>query len=157
MIRLSPELKQKLLQLHQRKLHEGELILLSRAISDRIPLPPKQQDISIPIYVLTHKRNIDKIIYTLSEYSNISDLQKEIIYKTIGEFLMWRYKVAYEPPAVIFSGDTNVVFDELSLLPRYVDVSYLCKLVDVLPNANYMYGMFRDLAVECNLYLEVKA
>ena len=156
MKRLSPYLTKKLHQLHHRKLLDGELILLSRAISDTLPIPPQQKDISIAIHVTTFKRNIDEVIYTLCEYTDIPAIQKEIIYKVIGEFLLWRYKVAYAPPAVIFSGDSSVVFDELSLLPKYVDVSYLCKLVDVLDNANYMYSLFRELAIECNASISQK-
>ena len=150
MYRLSVELNKKLALLAQRKLSKGELLLLSKAIADSIPLAPCDTD-NIALYTLTKRSYVDEVIYGINDFSYLDESERKSVYKLIDEFSLWRYNVAHNPPIIFFKGDTNTVIDDISGLLRYVDVGSLCSVADMIDNANWIYGVFRELTSEVKL------
>lgn len=137
----------KLNMLQQKKLVKAEIFLLAKAVADTIPLAPADTD-NIALYTLTHRGFINEVIYALAEYTYIDDENVKTIYRLIDELSLWRYNVAHNPPSIIFTGDTNTVVDDLSCIMRYVDVTYVCAVADIMDKANWVYAMFRDVAKE---------
>ena len=147
MLKFSPELNKKLAQLNQRKLQKGELVLLAKAIADTIPLAPISTE-NIRQYTLTERSYVNMIIYTLNEHTYIDDDAREQLLKHIDEFSLWRMNIAYNPPKVLFMGNTNTVIDDMSCLNRYVDTASLCSVADMVERANAAYCMFVELCAE---------
>jgi len=155
MNRLSPELNNKLLSFNQKKLEQGEVFLLAKAIADTIPLAPIEVD-SISLFTITQRSFINEVIYTFNDYSYIDTELCKLIYKLIDEISLWRYNIAYNPPHIFFKGDTNTVIDDLSSLLRYIDITYMCSVADVVNNANWLYTTFRELSNEVKLKFNTK-
>lgn len=143
----SKELSSKLLTLQQRKLTNGELFLLAKAIADSLPLPPIDVD-SISLYTISKRSKINDIIYSLQEYTYLNDEEIKVIYRLIDELTLWRYNIAYSPPNIVFRTNSNLVIDDISCLPRYIDMTYLCAVADIVDNANWMYNLFKDVVKE---------
>lgn len=150
MYRLSAKLKNELLLISQRKLCKGELLLFAKAIADSIPLAPSDTT-NITLFTLTQRNYIDSIIYGINEYTYLDDEERILVYKLIDEFSLWRFNVAYNPPHIFFKGDINTVIDDMSNLLRYIDVTYMCSVADMVDRANFTYTLFKDLAKEIKL------
>lgn len=155
MFNISQQLKTELLKLNQRKLEKGEIFLLAKAISDEIPLAPQDTD-NINLYILTHRSTIDSIIYEFSCYSYLEEETIKTIYKLISELSLWRLNIAHNPPTILFRCGENAVIDDISCLPRYVDLTYMSSVADIVDNANYMYSLFRDFVKEILLLTDTK-
>lgn len=143
----SKELSSKLLTLQQRKLTNGELFLLAKAIADSLPLPYIDVD-SISLYTISKRSKINDIIYSLQEYTYLNDEEIKVIYRLIDELTLWRYNIAYNPPNIVFRNDVNLFIDDISCLPRYIDMTYLCAVADIIDNANWIYNLFKDVVKE---------
>ena len=141
------ELAGKLNMLQQKQLGKGEIFLLAKAIADSLPLAPIDTD-NISLYTLTHRLLINEIIYSLSNFTYVNEDTVKTIYRLVDELSLWRYNIAHNPPSILFKGDTNTVVDDISCLLRYVDVTYLCAVQDIVEKANWVYAMFRDVAKE---------
>lgn len=137
----------KLNLLQQKKLSKAEIFLLAKAVADTLPLAPVETD-NIALFTLTHRAYVNEVIYSLAEYTYIDDENVKTIYRLIDELSLWRYNIAHNPPNLIFKGDTNTVVDDLSCIMRYVDVTYVCAVADVVDKANWIAAMFRDVAKE---------
>lgn len=147
MYAFSPDLAGKLNMLQQKKLCKGEIFLLAKAIADSIPLAPVDAD-NISLFTLGHRAYMNEVIYSLAEFTYIDDETTKTIYRLIDEVSLWRYNIAHNPPYMLFKGDTNTVVDDTSCLLRYIDVTYLCAVADIVEKANWVYAMFRDVATE---------
>lgn len=143
MYTFSKELATKLNALNQRAFTKGEVFLLAKAISETLPLMPKEED-NVKLFILNNKGLIDEITWTISNYSYISDEKRKLIEKLICDLTLWRYNVAYGKGSMLFRDDPNSVIDDISLLPNYVDTTYMCSVADIISTANYMSSMFSD-------------
>lgn len=147
MYQFSQDLSNKLNALNQRALQKGEIFLLAKAIADALPLMPADED-NVRLFILNHKRFVDEVIWSLNMYSYMGDEQVTVLEKLIGDLTLWRASVAYNPPVIFFRDCPNSVIDDISNLPRYIDVTYMCAVGDILNNANYMSDIFRSLTSE---------
>ena len=153
MHRLSVNLNSKLSLVSQRKLEQGEIFLFAKAIADSLPLAPFNTE-NITLFTLTQRSFIDETIYALNDYTYLDDETRKLVYKLVDELSLWRYNVAYNPPHILFKGDINTVIDDMSNLLRYVDVSYMCSVADIVDRANWTYTTFRELVNEISLQIE---
>jgi len=142
--KLSPILQDKLRCFNNRKLNQGEIFLLSKALSDVLPLPEASTD-NIIIHNLKHKNFISSVIDELYSFAHIEDSSK--VYELINELTLWRFNIAYNPPAPFFQGKQETVIDDISCLLRYIDTSDICPVSDISENANHIYNMFKELAL----------
>lgn len=145
MLYLTQDARANLTKLNQRVLADGELFLLAKAIADKLPLMPQDQT-NVTLYILTYKESIEQIIYAINDYSYLSQESKDVIYKLIGELTLWRSQVAYAGFKPLFKLDISTVTDDLCGLSKYIDPLYIGSVNDVLNNANYMYGLFYEIA-----------
>lgn len=141
------ELSSKLNMLQQKKLAKAEVFLLAKAIADSIPLAPADTD-NIALYTLSHRAYMNEIIYSMASYTYIDDENVKTVFRLVDELSLWRFNVAHNPPSILFKGDTNTVVDDLTCILRYVDVTYVCSVADIIEKANWVYAMFRDVAKE---------
>lgn len=147
MHKLSQNLTNKLNTLNQRPLQKGEIFLLAKAISDNLPLMPPQEE-NVRLFILSHKRFIDEVIYTLNMYTYLDNSKVEVLEKLICELTLWRASVAHKPIIPIFSDCPTSVIDDISNLLRFVDKIYMCAVGDIIENANYMTDLFYSLVSE---------
>lgn len=147
MYQFSQDLTNKLNALNQRMLQKGEVFLLAKAIADALPLMPADED-NVKLFILNHKRLVDEVVWTLNTYSYLGDDNVAILEKLIGDLTLWRASVAYNPPVTFFRDCPNSVIDDISNLPRYVDITHMCAVGDIINNANYMAGLFRSFVCE---------
>lgn len=143
MYQFSQDLTNKLNGLNQRMLNKGEIFLLAKALADALPLMPAEEE-NVKLFILNHKRMIDEALWCLNTYSYMSEETMALIQKLIGDLTLWRAAVAYNPPAVLYRDDPNSVIDDISNLPRYVDIAHMCAVGDIINNANHMSSVFRD-------------
>lgn len=147
MYAFTQDIAAKLNMLQQRKLTKGEIFLLAKAIADSIPLAPAETD-NIALFTLNHRAYINEVIYSLAEFTYIDDENAKTIYRLVDELSLWRYNIAHNPPVIMYKGDTNTVVDDTTGILKYVDVTYLCAVADIVDKANWVYAMFRDVAAE---------
>ena len=147
MNQFSQNLTNKLNALNQRMLQKGEIFLLAKAIADALPLMPADED-NVKLFIINHKRLIDEVVWSLNTYSYLGDDNSAVLEKLIGDLTLWRASIAYNPPTPFFRDCPNSVIDDISTLPRYVDLTYMCAVGDVINNANYMSDLFRTLVSE---------
>lgn len=152
MYQFSQDLTNKLNALNQRMLKKGEVFLLAKAIADALPLMPADED-NVKLFVLNHKRLIDEVVWSLTTYSYLGDDNLVLIEKLVCDLTLWRAAVAYNPPATFYRDDPNSVIDDISNLPRYVDITHMCAVGEIINNANHMSGLFRDFvsAIKSNM------
>lgn len=156
MHRLSVNLNSKLSLISQRKPEQGEVFLLAKAIADSLPLAPFNTE-NITLFTLTQRSFIDEVIYTLNDYTYLDEETRKLVYKLVDELSLWRYNTAYNPPHILFKGDINTVIDDMSNLLRYVDVSYMCSVADIVDRANWTYTTFRELVSEVSLQVNSRS
>lgn len=149
MYRLSADLISKLSSLEQKKLGKGELFLLSKAISDTIPLAPVDTD-NIALHTLNFRNLVNEVIYTLNEYTYLDKEQTDVVYKTINDLCLWRFNIAYNPPSIFFKGDPNTVVDDISCILRYVNLTDICAVGDIAEKANWTACVFSEVVKEVN-------
>ena len=154
MYKFSESLTNKLNALNQRKLVKGEIFLLAKAIADVLPLMPSEEE-SVKLFVLNHKRFIDEVVWTFNGYSYLGDEDSATLEKLICDLVLWRSAVAYNPPAIFFRDCANSVIDDISHLPRYVDLTYMCSVGDIINNANYMNDLLRSFVSEVKSQMAV--
>lgn len=147
MYHFSQDIMNKLNALNQRMLQKGEIFLLAKAIADALPLMPSDED-NVKLFVIRHKRLIDEVIYSLNNYSYLGDDNIATLEKLICDLTLWRASVAYNPAPIFFRGCPNSVIDDISNLPRYVDISYMSAVGDIIDNANYIFDFFRSFVNE---------
>ena len=56
----------------------------------------------------------------------------------------------------LFKDKAENVIDDISALPKYIDLVYMCSVGDIINNANYTYSMFRELAKQVKVDLVIK-
>lgn len=147
MYQFSQDLSNKLNALNQRVLQKGEVFLLAKAIADALPLMPADED-NVRMFIINHKRFIDEVTWALNMYSYLGDENTATLEKLIGELTLWRSTIAYNPQPILFRDCPNSVIDDISGLPRFVDITYMCAVGDFINNANYINGLFRSLVAE---------
>ncbi|NTV78227.1 MAG: hypothetical protein HGA25_03555 [Clostridiales bacterium] len=147
MNQFSKELTNKLNTLNQRMLKKGEVFLLAKAIADSLPLMPADED-NVKLFIITHKRFIDEVTWGLNSYSYIGDEGIAVLEKLICDLTLWRASVAYNPPVTFFRDCPGSVIDDISNLPRYVDITHMCAVGDIINDANYMSDLFRTVVSE---------
>lgn len=142
------QLTTELRQFAQRKLTRGELVLLSFAIANQLPLIEDSSN-SIGLEMVKHLRLIKRVVYTLQEHAGFEGDGVETIKTQVGRFLLWRTSVAKGGVSVLFSGEHNTVIDDMSGMLRFLDVSVLCAVGDVANKANWLFRTFTDLVSLC--------
>lgn len=147
MYQFSKDLTNKLNSLNHRMLQKGEIFLLAKAIADALPLMPADED-NVKLFILNHKRLIDEVIWSFNVYSYLNEDDISIIENLICDLTLWRASVAYNPPVIFFRDYPNLVIEDISNLARYVDITYMCAVGDIINNANYMSNLFRSLVSE---------
>lgn len=144
-IKAKEELDKKLSSFNQRKLVQGELVLLAKCISDVLPLiPPEVQ--TPKMFVLGHRNVLDSLFYHLREHAHLTDDQFNSIEELVIRFLIWRTSVAKGNCSLLFTGDTDLVVDELSGLPRLIDPVVMCSLGEIADKANHLLSLFKSLS-----------
>ncbi len=144
---LSEGLINKLARFGQRKLKDGEVFLLSKAISDTIGIPTGSEYTEFSVYIISKKPVINEIIYALNYYTYVDEVTLDIIYKQVTELTRWKHSMAFNPPMVLFSGSPETVIDEISGITIFVETGCMCSVADIAESATTVYGMFREL---CN-------
>lgn len=147
MYKFSQDLTNKLNNFNQRKLLKGEVFLLAKAIADQLPLMPSDEE-NVNLFILNHKRFVEEVLWSLNNFSYLDETEQKTVYKLIGDLTLWRSSVAHNPPAILFRDCANGVIDDISCLPRYVDITYMCAIGDMVINANYMNELFRSFVRE---------
>ena len=150
MYAFSQAVDSKLNTLQQRKLVKGEIFLFAKAIADSLPLANVDVE-NISLFTLSHRKFVDEVIYSISNYTFIDDESVKTIYRLIDEVSLWRFNIAHNPPVILYRGDTNTVVDDTSCILRYVDTTYLCSVADIVEKANWVYSMFRDVSKEVKI------
>lgn len=148
MIGLPEKLSNSLMSFNQKPLSNGEIFLLAKAIADEIPLMDEKFE-NVRLFTLRHKNFIENVIYKINEYTYTTGDQQRIILELIDNLCLWRYMIASEPPVILFRNDQNTVIDDISCLPRYIDINYLCSVGDIVDEATFIYTTFRELAKIC--------
>ena len=142
------KLTTELRQFAHRKLCKGELVLLSFAIANRLPLLEDDSE-SINMKMVKHLRLIERVVYTLQEHAGVDKDCIDTIKTQVGRFLMWRTEVARGNTTILFSGEHNTVIDDLSGLLRFLDSSVLCAVGDVAIKANWLSRVFGETVSLC--------
>lgn len=153
MHQFSQDLTKKLNALNQRMIKKGEIFLLAKAIADALPLMPVEMD-NVKLFILNHKIFIDKVIYDLNNYTYLDETNIALVEKLICDITLWRFAIAHNPPNVFYRGDPNYVIDDISSLPCFIDVTYMCAVSELSDNVNYMSGLFNDLVKTIKLNLQ---
>ena len=148
MIGLPEKLNNNLMSFNQKPLGNGEIFLLAKAIADELPLMDEKFE-NVRLFTLRHKNFIENVIYKINEYTYITEDQRRIILELIDNLCLWRYMIASEPPVILFRNDQNTVIDDISCLPRYIDINYLCSVGDIVDKATFIYTTYRELAKIC--------
>ncbi|MDD2819522.1 MAG: hypothetical protein PHN51_12100 [Candidatus Nanopelagicales bacterium] len=142
---LTQDLQSRLLSFNHRRLKPYELTLLAKAISERIALPPASE-VNLTLYVQKYSAAIESVLYdSLNQYIHFTHEDTAGLKATVVEFVSWRAAVAWQPEAMIFSGNRETVIDEMSQITRYVDAGRLCQIGDNAGNANYILTTFRSV------------
>jgi len=123
---------------------DAEIVLLAKVISDRLPLPGNSTS-NIKQHYITLKLQVREFIFYLSNYSYISPEQENHIHKLACDFLQWRYVIATGPTAPLFLAGSNYMIDELSLMPKYVNMSEVTALCSEYGNASFIYNLFNEV------------
>lgn len=126
------------------KLLKGEKVLISKAISDALAIPKEIVEDFSAYMLTTYKYKVINLLDIISNYHYIDD--KDEMYGLVKDFLMWRYRIAYNPPSVMFNSGTDSIIDDLSCLNKYVDQAAMCTLVEVYNNADHLYTTYRAIA-----------
>ena len=142
------QLTAELRQFNQRKLCKGELVLLSFAIANRLPVLGENHD-SIGLELVKHHGLIERVVYTLQEHAGFESEGLDTIKTQVGRFLMWRTEVARGGMSVLFSGEHNTVVDDMSGMLRFLDSSVLCAVGDVAVRGNWLIRTFSNLVSFC--------
>jgi len=142
------QLTSELRQFSHRKLSKGELVLLSFAIANHLPLLEEGRE-SAGVEMVKHLRLIERVVYTLQEYAGFEGDGVDTIKTQVSRFLMWRTEVAKGGMTVFFSGEHNTVIDDMSGMLRFLDVNVLCSVGDVAIKANWLNRTFSDLVSFC--------
>jgi hypothetical protein len=141
MSHLNPQLAADLHRLNNRSLKRGELFLLAKGISDNILLPPAGET-NVRLYTLGHRTFIDTVIYEMKVFVYISTDDVQSIYKIIDDSINWRMMVAYSPASFIFSADPTRIFEDMSGMARFFDLSDVVTVGDIALDANYFRKLF---------------
>lgn len=144
MEKVSAEIKSKLLKLNQRLLTKGELFLLAKVISDSIPLAQADNN-NVKLFTLQYKYNISNALYYISDYTYLDTDNLALVYKLIDDIYLWRFTTAYTPATPFFNSQGGTVIDDLSCLTKFIDVTYMCAINDIIQDANYMFTLFKEL------------
>lgn len=137
-------LMSELQRFNQRKLSMGELMILSYCIGNSLPLIP--DDVENPrMFVLGFSALIERIQYRLNEVTYIDNKDLEFIKENVTRMLLWRTAVSKGTLNICFSGENDVVIDEMSGMPRFFDVGVLCSVGDVVDRGNWLLNTFRNL------------
>lgn len=145
---LSKETKAKLVLFLHRRIKPGEAFLLARLLADRIPVSCNNVDKPWE-QTLQYRKNVNNVVFALNEYLHIFTCDQDDINKSIDNIWLWRYNVATGASNLVFTGDDNRVTDDFSGVMRTVDYGDICKLADVLKDANYIYGLFKEAVESC--------
>lgn len=156
MYKFSQDLVNKLLSFNQRKLTKGEIFLLAKSIADELPLLPPDED-NVNLFILNHKRFIDEVIWCLNNYTYLDKNEIKTVNKLISDLTLWRASIAYNPPITFFKDCPNSVIDDISSLPRFVDLTYMCAVGDIINNANYIADLFRTFVKEIKKLMVVNS
>lgn len=144
---LSTQLTNSLYGFNQRQLTKGEVFILSKCISDSIPLMPLDET-NVKSYLLRYRAIIDEVIYTLCNFTYLDSNKVSALNKTIEQFTTWRAAVAYNPSVVLFKDNHESTSDCVSLLDKYVDSCDISSINDVIGNANHLNYVFTTLVRE---------
>lgn len=129
---------------NQRKLNNGELMLLAYCIGNALPLIPSDTE-NPRMHLLGFSALLDAIRYRVNEVSYIDNTDYEFLKDNVARMLMWRTAVSRGKLTICFSGEPNVVIDELSGLTRFFDVGNLCAVGDIHGTGNWLMRVFTDL------------
>lgn len=132
-----------LVKMNQRKMKAGELFILARVISNRIPLPTSTQTLTSE--VLANGEFYNQVRYLLNEYTYISDEEMVELRDNIKRFQAWKYSIVNGDDIMLFSGDPETVIDEFSGLTRFFDMGTLCKLDEIAEDATYYYNLYNTM------------
>ena len=137
------DLLRKLIGFGHRPLKKGEVFILAKVISDRLPLGSGFPE-NIRTYTLNLRKTIDSAIYGLSDYIYLPADTVQRIYELIDNLLLWRMTVAFKPSRLVYTGDPTMVVDETSCILRFVDVSDICSVSEISETAGFIASVFQD-------------
>lgn len=142
---IKPETQRSLLQFAQRGIKKGESFLLARLIADRIPAGESVVTTQPWEQTLKHRPQVDNVIFFLNDYLHISSDEARRICQMVERIWLWRQSVACGKSNLIYSGDANSVVDDTTGILRTVNLDDICPLADVVQDANFIYGVFKDV------------
>lgn len=140
-------------RLNQRKLRKGELVLLSYCLASQIPVVPTNIE-NARMHVLAHKQLIMETIYAVNNYSYIDTNEQDFIEDCVVRFVSWRTAVSTGKMKVLFTGESDMVVDQLSGLTGYFDPGVLCSVGEEALSANWLLRTFTELVSCCTLDIQ---
>lgn len=138
------ELISELRRFSHRKLVKGEVVLLSLAIANQLPLLEDTKE-NIGVSMVKHFKLMEHVYYTISEHAGFDPDSFETIKTQVTRFLLWRTSVANGSMPLLFSGEHNTVIDDMSGMLRFLDTGVLCSVGDIAIRANSIYRLFSDV------------
>lgn len=142
-MKLSPEIKSKLMRFVHRQIKPGEAFLLARLLADRIPIAT--ESVEPWAQTLKYRQQVDGVIYGLNEYLHISQHNISNIHRMVERLWAWRLAVATGQSNLLFSGEVNNVVDDVTGILRSVNMSDIAPVADICQDANYIYDLFRQV------------
>lgn len=141
---IQPHVLSSLQKLNFRKLTRGELVILANVIARHLPLAPMGTD-NFSMYVISCKPKINTALSLLLRFTHLDDESSEFLFSTVKGFCQWRYNVAYNKGSIFFSGDPNMVIDDVTGILRVMDCDTLGELSGIALSANGTMSMFTDI------------
>ena len=132
------------LELNQRPLSRGELVILAKVLSERLPLIDEGTD-NVELWVTSQKSAIAPVMDVLYRYTYISPEDRDFLFLTLKQFCMWRSRVATGTFSMRLSGNPETVIDDLSGLLWVVDRSAMCAITDIAAKAGVAANAFYQL------------
>lgn len=143
-MQLTDKQKSELSSLNHRPFNKGELVLLAKVLSDKLPLYP-DSDRAYKAHILTHKSKILTMLDNFYSYTCFSENDLDYLFMVILQFTAWRNAVANGGYYMMFSGDHNTLIDDLTGMPKFVDCAVISELNDVLAKANPWAMLMKEL------------
>lgn len=117
-------------------------IAISKAIADHIHLPTSKVTDAMHFYNNAIAMNVYAVISKINELVVIDcDSIKEYVCK----MYLWRYRIAFDPPANILMADPETVIDDLFGFNLLFDKSMACQLKDNPSHVMRVYNRFRGV------------
>lgn len=141
-----------------KKIDHGKILLLGRAITDKIYLGSVNFNYndrySVKLFVNTHLPHIREVISALSAIYIFDDSVEAEIIEVIVSLVQWKLSLLDTNNALqcVFTGDKDTVLDEFTSVTRFVEPIHICGMVDMAERATFFYSTYRKIVDEVFAY-----